>query len=65
MMVDRSHLEHTLMRHLEIADLNDIAQRFHDEQAAENNREEFRMRGDGHGSEQAAKRQRTGISHEN
>ena len=56
MMMDRSHLEHTLACHFEIANLNNITHGFNHKQAAKDNRQKFRMRGNGHGREQAAKR---------
>ncbi len=57
MMVDRRHFEYTLVGHLEVADLDDVAHGFHDVQSAQNHRQEFGVRGDGQGCEQTTQRQ--------
>ena len=64
MVVDRSHLEYTLVRHLEVAHLDHVAHRLDDEQAAKDDGKHFGVRGDGQCREQAAQCQGPGVAHE-
>ncbi|MNV98684.1 hypothetical protein D3C71_1939640 [compost metagenome] len=64
MVVNGRHQEHPLAGQLEEADLNDHRQGFHDKEAADDRHDDLVFGGDRHRADQAAKRQRSGVTHE-
>ncbi len=64
MMVQRAHAEHAPPRRLVRRDLDDDAQRFGNEHAADEQQQQLRAGEDRDAGERSAERERTGVAHE-
>src|SRR5258705_4239112 len=64
MVMDRRHAKHTPARGLERDHLHHDGHRFHHEQSADDPQHDLMLDGDGRRAQDTAKRQRTGVAHE-
>ena len=64
MMMQRRHGENPFARQLEAGDLNNDRERFHDENAADEDQQQFLFTTDGNHGDETADGQRTGVAHE-